>query len=239
MAERADHHLVCGSLPCNRASFERLAASLPGTWGFAATTAELDAALAEGPEPRWIFFLHWSWIVPASVYERFDCVVFHMTDLPYGRGGSPLQHLILAGVETTQLSAIVMTAELDAGDVYAKRPLSLAGTAQDIYERSDQVAEAMIADLVAHPRPPVPQEGEPVVFVRRRPEQSEVPTDLVDLDAWYDFVRMLDAEGYPHAFIDHGGYRITMRSAERHEGRLTVAATIERAPHGDPAKGAP
>ncbi len=26
---------------------------------------------------------------------KFECVCFHMTDVPYGRGGSPLQNLII------------------------------------------------------------------------------------------------------------------------------------------------
>lgn len=45
--------------------------------------------------PDWIFFPHWSYLIPAEVYENFRCVIFHMTDLPFGRGGSPLQNLIV------------------------------------------------------------------------------------------------------------------------------------------------
>lgn len=222
--------MVCGSRPWNRATFDRVAAGVEGTWAFAATPAELDDALAVGPEPRWIFFLHWSWIVPAPVHEAHRCVVFHMTDLPYGRGGSPLQNLILAGKDDTVLSAIAMTDELDAGPVYAKRPLSLAGTAEEIYRRADGVAAEVIAHLVADEPQPVPQVGEAVVFARRRPAQSEVPGDLPDVGAWYDFVRMLDADGYPHAFIDHGRFRITLRRAGLDGGTATVQATIEPRP---------
>ena len=47
--------------------------------------------------PRFIFFAHWSSIIPKSIHEDFECVIFHMTDLPYGRGGSPLQNLIVRG----------------------------------------------------------------------------------------------------------------------------------------------
>ncbi len=47
--------------------------------------------------PRYIFFPHWSWIIPKEIYEKFECVIFHMTDLPFGRGGSPLQNLIVRG----------------------------------------------------------------------------------------------------------------------------------------------
>ena len=35
-----------------------------------------------------------------------------MTDLPYGRGGSPLQNLIIRGFESTKISAIEFKMEL-------------------------------------------------------------------------------------------------------------------------------
>ena len=44
--------------------------------------------------PRYVFIPHWSYIIPAEIFEKFECIVFHMTYLPFGRGGSPLQNLI-------------------------------------------------------------------------------------------------------------------------------------------------
>lgn len=219
--------LVAGCRPWNRATFARLS-ELPGTWELATTPEELAAALASGPAPRAVWFLHWSWIVAPEVHREHECVVFHMTDLPYGRGGSPLQHLIAAGHRDTVVSALRMTDELDGGPVYAKAPLSLHGTAEEIYLRADAVIAEMVAAMVEDWPEPVPQEGDAVRFDRRRPDQSAVPTDLADLDAWVDFVRMLDAEGYPHAFIDHGPYRISFRRAARYDGRVELDARVVR-----------
>ena len=57
-----------------------------------------------------------------------------MTDLPYGRGGSPLQNLIIIrGLKTTKITAFKCVAEIDVGPVYLKKTLSLEGNAQDIY----------------------------------------------------------------------------------------------------------
>ena len=205
MAERPDapRYVVAGCRPWNRATFARLA-QLPGSWSFAATPDELARSLAEEPPPRTVFFLHWSWIVPAEVHEAHECVVFHMTDLPYGRGGSPLQNLVVRGHRTTTLTALQMTAALDAGPIYAKVPLSLEGPAEAVYLRADDAAADLVATIVAERPTPVAQVGEPVVFARRTPADSALPTALADLDAVADFVAMLDAEGYPHAFIDHG-----------------------------------
>ena len=36
----------------------------------------------------------------------------------------------------------------------------------------------------------------------------------------YDFIRMLDADGYPHAFIECGAFKIEFRNAKISNGRL-------------------
>ena len=87
-------------------------------------------------KPRYIFFPHWSWIIPLDIFENLECVVFHMTDLPFGRGGSPLQNLIERGIYQTKISAIRVAEELDAGPVYLKRDLSLEGSAEEIFKRA-------------------------------------------------------------------------------------------------------
>ena len=53
--------------------------------------------------PRYIFFPHWSWIIREEIWRNYECVVFHMTDLPFGRGGSPLQNLLSRGIYKTKL----------------------------------------------------------------------------------------------------------------------------------------
>src|SRR2546426_11572591 len=64
-----------------------------------------------------VFFPHWSHRIPDSVYSRLDCIIFHMTDVPFGRGGSPLLNLISRGIYDTKISAIKYIAAFDAGPV--------------------------------------------------------------------------------------------------------------------------
>ena len=47
-----------------------------------------------------------------------------MTDLPFGRGGSPLQNLIVRGYKSTKLTAIKVQSGIDTGDIYLKKPFS-------------------------------------------------------------------------------------------------------------------
>ena len=53
-------------------------------------------------KPQFIFFPHWSFMIPPEVFQHYECVIFHMTDVPYGRGGSPLQNLISRGIYRTR-----------------------------------------------------------------------------------------------------------------------------------------
>lgn len=150
--------------------------------------------------PEFIFFPHWSWIVPENIYSTFDCVIFHMTDLPYGRGGSPLQNLIVRGHEETVMSAIKCVKGLDAGPVYLKRQLSLKGTAEEILKKASKLIEEMIVDIVKNKPLPKPQQGKIVEFQRRQPKDGDL-SPLKELSHVYDYIRMLDAEGYPAAFL--------------------------------------
>ena len=186
---------------------------------------ELTAANLSRLRPRYIFFAHWSTRIPQAVWEAHECVVFHMTDLPYGRGGSPLQNLIARGHEETVITALRCVEALDAGPVYLKRPLSLLGSAEEIFVRADRVIEQMICEIQRDEPSPVPQSGEPVVFRRRRPEDGDLAV-VEGLDRWYDWIRMLDAEGYPPAFIDVGGVRLEFRNVARRAGHLEAIVKI-------------
>lgn len=175
--------------------------------------------------PRYVFFPHWSNIIPAEVYENFECVIFHMTDLPFGRGGSPLQNLIIRKFKETKISAFRCVKGLDAGPIYLKRALSLSGSASEIFQRCKDIILDMMAEIVAKRPDPKPQEGEPVFFKRRKPEESKMES-IGSLEDAYDFIRMLDAPGYPHAYIETGGVRIEFTQAKLHGGEIFAEARL-------------
>ena len=150
-----------------------------------------------------------------------------MTDLPYGRGGSPLQNLIVRGHKDTKISAIQVTPRLDDGPVYMKEALSLEGSAQEIFERcSEIIFTKMIPDFLKQELIPVPQEGEPVVFKRRKPEEGRITEDM-PLDKIYDYIRMLDAEGYPRAYMDFGPYRLEFEQVQTTSGGESLEAKVK------------
>lgn len=177
-------------------------------------------------DPDYIFMPHWSYLVTDDITDNWECVVFHMTDLPYGRGGSPLQNLIVRGHKETMISAIKVTKELDGGPVYMKRPLSLEGSAQEIFVRcADIIFQEMISVLLTEKVVPRPQEGNPVVFRRRKPEDGQITPDM-ELGKIYDYIRMLDAEGYPRAYLEFGGYRLEFADAECSADEQELSAKV-------------
>ena len=178
--------------------------------------------------PVIIFIPHWSYIIPSAIFERYECIVFHMTDLPYGRGGSPLQNLIVRGLTATKLSALRVEVGLDTGPVYLKMDLSLSGTAEEIFVRVNKLVGKMIVEIIQNNLQPVPQEGDPVVFKRRKPEQSDM-SGLEKLEEIFDYIRMLDADGYPHAYIEKGEFRYEFtRASIKADGSIVADVKITK-----------
>lgn len=213
-------YIFASCKPWHRASFDHISNVVNANWRYVSNNEELAESLSK-IQPRYIFFLHWNWIVPETIWKAYECVCFHMTDVPYGRGGSPLQNLILAGHDQTMLTALRMVKEMDAGHVYTKKPLGLSGSAEEIYLRGAKLSLEIIQWMIEHNPQPTPQEGKVVTFKRRKPEQSSLPNSG-SLESAYDFIRMLDADGYPRAFIEHGNYLINFRNA-RLDGERVVA----------------
>lgn len=97
-----------------------------------------------------------------------------MTDLPYGRGGSPLQNLIVCGHNQMRLSALKCTAGLDAGPVYDRVPLGLDGSAEDILLRAAGLMAPMIVNIIEQPPVSAEQTGEVGEFVRQKFEDGNI-----------------------------------------------------------------
>ena len=198
---------------------------LQGNWALVTDSGDLDAVISR-LEPRYIFFPHWSKIVPSQIIKQYECVCFHMTDLPFGRGGSPLQNLIARGFKDTKVSALRMVDELDAGPVYFKRSMSLDGTASEIFERVSNFAIEMAKEIILNEPTPQSQVGEIVDFSRRKPHHSEMGEDM-KLETCYDHIRMLDAPGYPNGFINYGNLKISFVDASFEGNKIRARAVIE------------
>jgi methionyl-tRNA formyltransferase len=179
-------------------------------------------------KPRYVFFPHWSSIIPDQIYQNFECVIFHMTDVPFGRGGSPLQNLISRGLYQTKICALKCQKELDSGPVYLKTDFSLEkGSAQELFSQASVCVFEMLEKIVLTRPEPVEQQGDVVYFKRRTPQMSEL-TPAMEVHEIYDQIRMLDAQDYPRAFIPYGDYILSFEQAQLHGGSVTATVTFKK-----------
>ncbi|MDX4050302.1 methionyl-tRNA formyltransferase [Aliarcobacter skirrowii] len=184
---------------------------------------ELSLEKIETINPKYIFFPHWSWIIPENIYKNYECILFHMTDLPYGRGGSPLQNLIINKVYNTKISAIKVSKELDEGDVYLKEDFDISkGSANEIYKNASKlIFKKLIPNILRQNPTPVRQEGDVVNFKRRTPEQSNIKMlNDVSIANLYDFIRMLDAPNYPKAYLELDNLKMELFEVIIKDGKL-------------------
>ena len=154
--------------------------NLGGTIEVAHVTSpkELTLDYLETRSPDWIFS-SLVWKVPETIFSKYRCVIFHMTDLPFGRGGTPLQNLIVRGFKETKICALECEEGLDTGPIYCRRDLSLEGSAEEILNRANSSIAEMIAEITLTNPTPVAQRGEVVHFNRRTRQSNE---ELCDLD---------------------------------------------------------
>jgi methionyl-tRNA formyltransferase len=149
-----------------------------------------------------------------------------MTDLPYGRGGSPLQNLIVRGIEETMISAIQVEEGIDTGDIYLKEKLTLNGTADEIFIRASEIIfNKMIPRIINSKLIPIKQQGKVVEFKRRKPYESEILSNF-DINQIYNYIRMLDGEGYPKAFIKFGKYKLEFSRASLKNNKIIADVEI-------------
>src|SRR5690606_15050766 len=138
-----------------------------------------------------------------------------------------LQNLISRGHLETAISALRMVPVMDAGPIYMKSPLSLDGSAREIFMRAAEQIMDMIKVIIDEEPTPIPQEGTPTLFARRKPEESEISPESHP-EQIYDHIRMLDADGYPHAYIDHGDWRVHFTDAQYNGEHLEARAYFSR-----------
>lgn len=169
------------------------------------TQEELTISNIKEINPEYIFFPHWSWKISKDIFTNYKCIIFHETDLPYGRGGSPIQNLILNEKYNTKISAIECIDEVDAGDIYLQECINISkGNIEDIFMNiSDVIFFKMIPKLIQQDIFPVKQDGKIVMFNRRKPEDSNVNNFKYNsIGKLYDFIRMVDSNEYPRAFLE-------------------------------------
>ena len=188
---------------------------------------ELTEKLIDIFKPDYIFFPHWNWIVEPTIYQNNECVVFHTAPLPYGRGGSPIQNLILRGYKSAPVCAIKMTGELDAGPIYLSFDIDLSGNLTSIFSRINIAINKLIKEILSKKIELKPQIGKVQKFRRLNYSDNELFQGLT-INEIYDRIRMVDHPDYPNAYIIFGDLKIEFYDGSLNSNSLEVKCKITK-----------
>ena len=85
----------------------------------------------------------------------------------------------------------------------------------------------MIISIINDRPEPKEQSGEPVAFKRRNERDGDIAA-LVTLEQVNDFIRMLDADGYPRAFLESENLRFEFSRSSIRADHIIADVIIKR-----------
>jgi methionyl-tRNA formyltransferase len=184
--------------------------------------AELYRSYDKLPEGEVAMFLGCIHIASAEVLQRHRYnLVVHESELPRGRGFSPLSWQIIEGEHEIAICLLEAAVEADAGPVYMRDVMHFDG--HELIDEMRQVqAERTIAlcrRFLGEDSPPrgLPQQGAASHYPRRRPVDSALDPQKT-LMAQFNLLRTVDNERYPAYFDLHGHrYYLTIRKIVENE----------------------
>jgi len=176
----------------------------------------------------WAFFFHWGHIVPKSIHSGNNCVTVHTSNLPHNRGGSPIQNQIVKNVKFSRVNLIKMSDVVDGGPVYCSKPITLSGDLTDIWITIADGSYELINKCIKENL--IPKEQQEFIAPEKRRRDNQLPiessTDVFEL---YDFIRMLDGEGYENSHLNISDFKISFSRAKiMTDNRLMADVIIEK-----------
>lgn len=154
-----------------------------------------------------VFILGYTRILDETFLSRNRLnLVVHESNLPSGRGFSPVQWQVLEGKKVIPVCLIEATEKVDAGDVVGRAQIELDG-----YELYDEIREKQakatfdvvrkfLGDYPNFSREP--QRGAGEVYARRTIKDSEVNIDKT-IREQFDLLRLGNNEQWPsHFYLD-------------------------------------
>jgi methionyl-tRNA formyltransferase len=189
---------------------------------------KIDYSKIKKINPNIIFFIHWSKLIKESLFNKYLCIQFHSSNLPKGRGGSPIQNQILLDLSKTKLTAFKVSKSLDSGPICMKKNLSLKGNALDILKRMEATSIQMIKKIIKKKKISfINQIGKPSYFKRRKKKDSEINfKNISTIKKLYNFFRMLDAPDYPKAYIHLNKYKFSFNDVKMYKDKINAKVEI-------------
>lgn len=192
--------------------------SLVATLRASGDDASLVASQEEVSQGAVAFYLGCLRITPPGVLalSRRNLVV-HASDLPRGRGFSPLTYQILEGCNHIPVCLLEATEPVDSGPVIYREYIEYEGheLIDELRSKLGDMTVELCLRFMGEPVPPQgqPQQGEPSFYPRRRPADSSLDP-IRTIAEQFSLLRTVDNDKYP-AYFDLNGHRyvITIEKA--------------------------
>jgi methionyl-tRNA formyltransferase len=167
-----------------------------------------------------VFFLSFWSLANCEVLDRAThSLVVHASDLPRGKGWSPLTWQILAGENRIPVRLFEAEPAVDAGDIHGSMDILFEGH-ELLYELRLRLLDAtfeLCSDFVKHYPACIPlrkkQSGDESFYTRRTSEDSRLDPDST-LAAQFNLLRTVDNDSYP-AFFDYAGHTYELHIHKR------------------------
>lgn len=162
-----------------------------------------------------LFLVSCTEIIGPEIRRRYKkTLVIHESDVPTGRGWSPLAWQILAGHDEFVVSLIEAEDRVDSGAIWHQELLTLDGheLSDEINEKRDVVRARLMEWAVENfdTVKPAPQVGEGSYYARRTPEDSRLDPLRTIVDQ-FDLMRICDPRFPPFFDLRGHRYELTVR----------------------------
>lgn len=163
-----------------------------------------------------VYYLGCGQLAPGHILKKNKHnLVVHESDLPKGKGWSPLTWQILEGRNEIPITLFEAVEKVDSGHIYLKKMMRFEGH-ELIDELRKSQAEHSI-ELCLHfidhystvLRDAEEQKGESTFYPRRLPKDSQLDVNKSILEQ-FNLLRVVDNERYP-AFFELNGYRYDLK----------------------------
>jgi methionyl-tRNA formyltransferase len=152
------------------------------------------------------FFLGWSWLVPSSYTKQGLCIALHPSPLPKYRGGSPIQHQIIAGEKTSAVTFFQLTDQVDAGPIVWQKEFPLSGSLSMILSAVTDLGVDGLTYIMGnlnHLEFQPQDESQQTTYKRRSSTMSEITLAEIQSSSAEQIANKIRAlqDPYPNAFI--------------------------------------
>ena len=162
-------------------------------------------------------------IIPTTILDqpRLGCVNVHASLLPYGRGGAPIQHSIIDGLDQTGVTIMEMAAGMDSGDIISQSAVTIEdedtyGSLHDkLIECGKQLLLETLPSIIEHSYTPIKQDEEKVTFsynISKEDEHIDLTKPYKDV---YNHIRGLIPQ--PAGYITVDGKKIKIHQVKMSE----------------------